>query len=115
MARLATADHSVTPELLRASCGRGTLSVSPPRPQPLQALVEVFDQVVHVLQAAVEAEAGAFVRPAGCGADGLRVERDDQALVAAPAGAEAEQAHAVQERRHALMARWLGDEGDEAV
>src|SRR5262249_3387704 len=67
-------------------------------PEALEAAVEVFLQVLEVLEAAVEAHQRPARRKVGRGAGRRAVDRDGEALVAAPGIAEAEQFEPVEHR-----------------
>src|SRR5262245_13215452 len=61
------------------------------------AAFEIGDQVVDIFEPDVEPHCRATRRPAGGGAQVRAVERDDEALVAAPGCADAEQRERVDE------------------
>src|SRR5262245_53370673 len=63
-----------------------------------EAALEIRDQVVNIFEPDVEPHCRATRRPAGGGAQVRAVERDDEALVAAPGCADAEQRERVDER-----------------
>src|SRR5262249_49015248 len=75
--------------------------------EPDEPFVQIGQQVVGILEADVQPNDRPRVRPLGRGAAYPRIDRSNQALGSAPAGADAEVPHAVHHRadRLALVVR----------
>src|SRR5271155_5171572 len=75
--------------------------------QRVEAAIEVFDQVLWVFEANMEAQGRTFGLPARRATDARGRGRLDQALEPAPTGADAEQVERVDQRVDRLFGRWL--------
>src|SRR3954453_18384123 len=64
----------------------------------MKAAVEILDQILRVFETDMEPESGAIRSPAGRAPAAFGLGRQDQALIAAPAGADAEQVEFVYQR-----------------
>src|SRR5262249_48586849 len=68
-----------------------------------KSAIEIGDQIVHILEPDVKPDRRSARRPGGGGADLAAVERDGEALKAAPGCPHAEQGEGVEERQHGRL------------
>src|SRR5207302_1347286 len=73
------------------------------RGQSREAVIEVQDQIVDILEPDVEADGGPARRPGGRGPDRGAIEWNGEALEATPGGADAEQGQGIEERVHGRL------------
>src|SRR5262245_42617623 len=93
--------------MLRRSLLRGS--------QRGEAALEIADEVVDVLEPDVQAHGRATRRPLGRGADGGAVERNGEALEAAPRRTDAEQRKLVEEGVHRPVRDRLEHDAEQAA
>src|SRR5437763_14310677 len=82
--------------------------------EPLEAVREIVDEIVGILEPGMDAQGRAGLAPRLRGAQLLRMARDDQALEAAPGIAHAEELHAVEHRLDRRLRARLEHEAEEA-